>query len=116
MSNSGMASRLDHEPQTRAGSEPTTFCAPAPELSSSFIEIVPGSVNGPIATVAGLWQYEGAGALHSNSGMYKWNKTVIEGLDLRAVAAGDYELVCLPLKIISETGDGAPARTILRTL
>jgi anaerobic selenocysteine-containing dehydrogenase len=46
-----------------------------------------GSVNmhavTSIASVAGLWQYEGAGALHSNSGMYRWNKTVIEGLDLR---------------------------------
>jgi arylformamidase len=41
---------------------------------------------------------------------------IIEGLDLRLVAAGDYELICLPLKIISETGDGAPARTILREM
>ena len=39
---------------------------------------------------------------------------IIEGLDLRAVEAGDYELICLPLKIVSETGDGAPARAILR--
>jgi arylformamidase len=39
---------------------------------------------------------------------------ILEGLDLREVPAGDYELICLPLKIISETGDGAPARTILR--
>jgi arylformamidase len=39
---------------------------------------------------------------------------IIEGLDLRGVPAGDYELICLPLKIISETGDGAPARTVLR--
>jgi arylformamidase len=39
---------------------------------------------------------------------------IIEGLDLRGVAAGDYELICLPLKIVSEKGDGAPARTILR--
>jgi arylformamidase len=39
---------------------------------------------------------------------------IIEGLDLREVAAGVYELICLPLKIISLTGDGAPARTILR--
>ncbi len=39
---------------------------------------------------------------------------IIEGLDLREVSEGDYELICLPLKIISETGDGAPARTILR--
>ena len=36
-----------------------------------------------IATVAGLWPYEGAGAFHSNSGMYRWNKTMIEGLDVK---------------------------------
>lgn len=38
---------------------------------------------------------------------------IIEGLDLREVAAGNYELYCLPLKIDGGTGDGAPARTIL---
>ena len=41
---------------------------------------------------------------------------IIEGLDLREVPAGDYELICLPLKIIGGAGDGAPARTILREL
>ncbi len=41
---------------------------------------------------------------------------IVEGLDLREVAAGDYELICLPLKIAGGTGDGAPARAILRTL
>ena len=40
---------------------------------------------------------------------------IIEGLDLREVAAGDYELICLPLKLVGGTGDGAPARTILRS-
>ncbi len=45
------------------------------------------------------------------------NKVVIlEGLDLREVSAGSYELICLPLKIAGGTGDGAPARTVLRTL
>jgi len=39
---------------------------------------------------------------------------IVEGLDLREVSAGDYEIICLPLKIISETGDGAPARAVLR--
>ncbi len=39
---------------------------------------------------------------------------IIEGLDLREVSAGEYELICLPLKLIGGTGDGAPARTILR--
>jgi arylformamidase len=39
---------------------------------------------------------------------------IIEGLDLRSVEAGDYELVCLPLRI--ERSDGAPARAVLRPL
>jgi arylformamidase len=39
---------------------------------------------------------------------------VIEGLDLSAVDPGDYELVCLPLRI--EGGDGAPARAAVRRL
>lgn len=38
---------------------------------------------------------------------------ILEGLDLRQVPAGDYELICLPLKYVGGTGDGAPARTIL---
>jgi anaerobic selenocysteine-containing dehydrogenase len=36
-----------------------------------------------IPTVTGAWQHEGGGALHSNSGMYQWNKTLIEGLDVK---------------------------------
>ncbi len=36
---------------------------------------------------------------------------VVEGLDLRAVRPGPYELVCAPLKIAD--GDGAPARVLL---
>ena len=35
-----------------------------------------------IPAVTGAWQYEGGGAFHSNSGMYRWNKTLIEGLDV----------------------------------
>ncbi len=38
---------------------------------------------------------------------------ILEGLDLRKIAAGDYDLICLPLKYTGATGDGAPARTIL---
>lgn len=39
---------------------------------------------------------------------------LLEGVDLREVPPGDYELICLPLKYVGSTGDGAPARTILR--
>lgn len=39
---------------------------------------------------------------------------ILEGLNLRGVEPGDYELFCLPLKV--ENGDGAPARAILSPL
>ena len=39
---------------------------------------------------------------------------ILEGVDLREVPAGDYELMCMPLKYDGATGDGAPARTFLR--
>ena len=37
---------------------------------------------------------------------------IIEGLNLRQVKPGKYDLICLPVKI--RNGDGAPARAILR--
>jgi arylformamidase len=43
------------------------------------------------------------------------NVVIVEGLNLSDVAAGDYELICLPLKIADGAGDGAPARVVLRT-
>ncbi|MFN0110306.1 MAG: cyclase family protein [Blastocatellia bacterium] len=39
---------------------------------------------------------------------------IVEGLALRDVPPGDYELLCLPLKI--KDGDGSPARVVLRSL
>lgn len=41
---------------------------------------------------------------------------IVEGLDLRTISAGRYELICLPLKLSGGSGDGAPARVVLRTL
>ncbi len=41
---------------------------------------------------------------------------ILEGLDLRKVTTGDYELICLPLKISGGAGDGSPSRTVLRTI
>jgi len=39
---------------------------------------------------------------------------IVEGLNLSDVAAGDYELIALPLKL--KGSDGAPSRVVLRTL
>ena len=44
------------------------------------------------------------------------NIVIVEGLNLSEVDAGDYELICLPLKIAEGAGDGSPARAVLRTL
>lgn len=39
---------------------------------------------------------------------------ILEGLNLSGIAAGKYELICLPLRLRSTLGDGAPARAVLR--
>ena len=41
---------------------------------------------------------------------------ILEGLNLSDIPAGKYELICLPLRLRSNKGDGAPARVVLRTL
>jgi arylformamidase len=41
---------------------------------------------------------------------------ILEGLNLASVRAGNYELICLPLKLAGGEGDGAPARAVLREL
>lgn len=40
---------------------------------------------------------------------------ILEGLNLSDVPAGKYELICLPLRLRNNKGDGAPARVVLRT-
>jgi arylformamidase len=41
---------------------------------------------------------------------------IVEGLNLSEVEPGNYELICLPLRIAEGAGDGAPARAVLRTM
>lgn len=41
---------------------------------------------------------------------------ILEGLRLGEVPAGKFELICLPMRLHSNLGDGAPARAVLRTL
>ena len=60
-----------------------------------------------IAAVVGAWRYEGGGAFHNNGAIYHWDKTMIEGLDMRdasarmldqsrigAVLTGEHEALC----------------------
>jgi len=41
---------------------------------------------------------------------------ILEGVDLREVPAGDYDLICMPLKYEGGGGDGSPARVFLKEL
>ena len=56
-------------------------------LGYGFTRSRNGSVNmhavSCIPAITGAWQYEGGRALHSNSGMYRMNKTMIEGLNVK---------------------------------
>jgi len=63
--------------------------------------------------------YLSVGPYHGNGGdvhrkLLSQQVGIIEGLDLSSVTSGKYYLVCLPLKI--KSGDGAPARAILRPM
>ena len=42
------------------------------------------------------------------------NIVIVEGLDLRKVAAGDYDMIVLPLRVVGH--EAAPARALLRPL
>lgn len=53
--------------------------------------------------------FNGDGSVHRT--LLDAGALILEGLDLREVAAGVYEFCCLPLKLAD--GDGAPARAIL---
>ena len=41
---------------------------------------------------------------------------ILEGINLSDVPPGKYELICLPLRLRSNKGDGAPARVVLRSV
>lgn len=59
-------------------------------------------------SVGGFWK-DGVETHQALLGAGTW---IIEGLYLSGVEPGQYELICLPLKV--KDGDGAPARAILR--
>lgn len=57
----------------------------------------------------GLYMADGAETHRTLLGAGIW---IVEGLDLRAVSDGEYDMICLPLRI--QGGDGSPARVVLR--
>ena len=53
-----------------------------------------------------------ADGVDTHQALLKAGIWLLEGLNLKNVRAGRYQLICLPLKI--DGGDGAPARALLR--
>jgi len=84
-----------------------------------FVHITPGAarrlVNNGIKVVGIDYlsvEKFGAAEPETHLTLLSAGTVIIEGLDLREVEAGDYDMICLPLKI--KDGDGAPARVVLR--
>jgi arylformamidase len=57
----------------------------------------------------GLYEADGVETHRTLLGAGIW---IVEGLNLRAIEQGEYDMVCLPLRI--EGADGSPARVALR--
>jgi arylformamidase len=57
-------------------------------------------------------RYDGGGRVHRT--LLEHGVVVVEGLNLSKVEPGNYEILCLPLKILG--ADGAPARVLLREM
>ena len=96
-------------------------CWKTPEFKKEFVHIPPETArylaNAGVRTVG--VDYLSVG--HAETGGDETHRIllgagiwIIEGLNLEQVVPGDYELICLPLKIAG--GDGAPARAVLRKL
>jgi arylformamidase len=60
------------------------------------------------------FRQEGGGGGETHRILLEAGIWIVEGLNLRGVAPGNYELACLPLRLIGS--DGAPARAILRPI
>lgn len=68
-----------------------------------------------IAAVTGAWQHEGGGAFHSNSGIYRWDKTLLEALDRKdaGVRMLDQSQIGRVLTGDAEALRGGPPVTVL---
>jgi len=90
------------------------------EFHSDFAHISPAAAEALVANGVKLVGIDYLSIERFRSGDHPVHKAllskeivILEGLDLREIEAGDYELICLPLKYEGGEGDGAPARTVL---
>jgi arylformamidase len=97
----------------------STVSWPKPEFDRDFIYIAQDgarylvecgvqTVGVDYQSVGGFYK-DGVETHHILLGAEVW---IIEGLDLSQVKPGNYELLCLPIRL--RNGDGAPARCLIR--
>lgn len=86
---------------------------------ADYVAIAPAAARRLVERGVRLVGIDSLSVENDTSGRYPVHRTlltagvvVLEGLRLADVGPGDYDLVCLPLRI--EDGDGAPARALLR--
>jgi arylformamidase len=83
------------------------------EFSSDFVSISPRAASvlvGRGLRLVGI-DYLSVGGPEAHRTLLSAGVVLLEGLDLRSIEAGEYELACLPLRVAG--ADGAPARAIL---
>ncbi len=92
------------------------------DFTKEFVYIAPDAArylaNRQVRTIA--VDYLSVGAFHEESGrethriLLGAGIWIVEGVNLAHVEPGDYEMICLPLRMVGS--DGAPARAVLRRL
>jgi anaerobic selenocysteine-containing dehydrogenase len=87
------------------GSTPRTYL----RLGYGFTRSRNGCVNmhaaTSIASVTGAWLHEGGGAFHNNGGIYHWNKTMIEGTDVRDDSVRQLDMSRIGAVLNGDPGD-----------
>jgi anaerobic selenocysteine-containing dehydrogenase len=69
-----------------------------------------------IASVTGAWLHEGGGAFHNNGAIYKWNRSLIEGLDVMDPRVRTLDMSRIGPVLTgdpSDLGDGPPVTAML---
>ncbi len=96
------------------------WCDPQHAFATDFVALTPDAAATLVAAgirLVGI-DYLSIGRMHDGAPTHRLllgaGIVILEGLDLREVDPGVYELACLPLKLAD--GDGAPCRAVLRDL
>ena len=69
-----------------------------------------------LPTVTGSWQYQGGGAFWHARGVYQWNKTLIEGLDIRDTKVRELDMSRIASILTgskADLGDGPAVHALL---